>query len=567
MAEGEVVKYVIQGGPTVDLKDKDFLAEGGEGKVYVLNGQAFKVYADPAKVPSPSKIAELAAIKDPRVLRPEALFYTVKGTVAGYVARYAPSGGVLCETFNRSWRVREGYDAGKMGELVEKLRTLISNVHAARALIVDLNEMNFLLDSPKRDLWAIDVASYQTPHHKATALMESVRDRHVKGGAFTEGSDWFSFAILAFRMWIGIHPYRGTHPRYKTMDDRMLANVSVLNPDVKTPGACYPTTDIPPTYLEWFRRVLDRGERLPPPDRMQPLSPVGVLVGARTWAGGGSVRVLRRDFAVGISGALYAETLYGDHIVVTADRVWVNGHADGHPPGKSRGVIRNPRGGYVTAHLDGEVATVHGSDGGLLESLTGVRSLETYGGVAYVHHPGSSAILRSKMTSAGVCWEVALRLANLSGVLFQGGAYQSMLSSAYVYVFNEPEIALSLRLPGLDKTRPASARYDRGVLVIDAQDGTRYVYRVSPDGEHDLWGSIPTQGDIDFAVLPSGVCVMREGDALTLFSARYGGTKTSRRVDLPPSLTGAGALTTTRSGELGMLTRDDGVLVLTLAPP
>jgi uncharacterized protein (DUF3820 family) len=566
VAEGEVVKYLIQGGPTVDLKDKDFLAEGGEGKVYVLNGQAFKVYADPAKVPSPAKVAELAAIKDPRVLRPEALIYTPKGAVAGYVTRYAPSGGVLCETFNRSWRDREGYDAGRMGELVEKLRSLVANVHTARVLIVDLNEMNFLLDPSKRDLWAIDVASYQTPNHRATALMESVRDRHVKGNAFTEGSDWFSFAILAFRMWIGIHPYRGSHPKLKTMDDRMLANVSVLNPDVKTPGACYPTTDIPPAYLDWFRRVFDRGERLPPPDRMRPLSPVAAPVAARTWAGGGSVRVLRQDYPSGILGALYAETLYGDLVIVTADRVWVNGHADGHPPGKpSRGVIRNPRGGYLTAHLEGETASVYGPDGVQVESLAGVRSLETCDGYAYAHHSDSSSILRSKMTAAGVCWEVAVRLANQSGFLFRGGVYQSLLSSAYIHVFNEPESSLALRLPELDKTRPVAARYERGVLVVDARDGVRRIYRVSATGEHDLWGSMPAAGDLDFAVLPSGVCVMREGDSLTLFSGRYGGSTAARRVDLPPSLTGAGPLTVTRAGELGTMTRDDGVLVLTLS--
>ena len=58
--------------------------------------------------------------------------------------------------------------------------------------------------------------------------MDSVRDRHAAG--WNEGTDWFSFALVSFQMFVGIHPYKGKHPALKTLDERMAQNVSVLHP-------------------------------------------------------------------------------------------------------------------------------------------------------------------------------------------------------------------------------------------------------------------------------------------------------------------------------------------------
>ena len=124
--------------------------------------------------------------------------------------------------------------------------------------------MNFLCDKKFKDIYAIDVDSYQTPSFHATALMESVRDRHSPN-VFNEGTDWFSFGIISFNMMIGIHPYKGKHDTLKTLDDRMLKNISVLNKTVSIPPVCYDLKIIPTNYIKWFEAIFEHGKRMSPP--------------------------------------------------------------------------------------------------------------------------------------------------------------------------------------------------------------------------------------------------------------------------------------------------------------
>ena len=555
------MKYVIQGGTPINLKDQDFVAEGGEGKVYHVAGSVYKVYHDHSKVIPEGKVRELAAIHDPRVIRPEKLLYNPKGLAVGYVARYVRSGGVLCESFNRSWRDREGYTPERMNKLVEKLRTLILAVHAGRCLMVDLNEMNFLLSEARDDLNAIDVDSYQTPTHRATALMESVRDRHVKNNAFTEGSDWFSFAVLAFRMWVGLHPYRGKHPVLTTMDARMLANVSALNPEVSVPKASYPFTDIPPAYRDWFHQVLDKGARGAPPERMDKTVMAQVI--RRIFKDGAKVKVttaltLPADITL-------IESMFGDAVLIAGGRIYVNGRrggpADQH---SSVGVIRARDGATLPIYHEGDRVIVIGERGEVLEELDGVKTLRPYKGTAYAHRPESGAILIMTPTVVGMKWHRAVQLLNQGGQLFTGAAFQNLLGSVYAHLFVSPTEVPQVRLPELDKLRILDAKYDAGVLAVRARGpgGPKlFMYRVDMSGAYDLWEE--PDADLDFAVLPSGVGVLHTPDKLTLFKAQYGTSQSRREVDIA-YLPFTGRLAVHKGG-LAMVVGSE-IVGLTLAP-
>src|SRR5438874_2436139 len=94
--------------------------------------------------------------------------------------------------------------------------------------------------------------------------MRRVRDAHALGQLFT-----------------GFHPYRGKHPTLQDMDARMRHNVSVLNAEVRVPAACTPISAIPPNYLEWYRAVLEHGERSSPPDG--PRAPITVVPALSTF--------------------------------------------------------------------------------------------------------------------------------------------------------------------------------------------------------------------------------------------------------------------------------------------
>src|SRR5260370_27240623 len=183
--------------------------------------------------------------------------------------RRVPDAHVLCQLFNRAFRERHGITPEAMLRLVRKMREGVKHVHEHGILIVDLHEMNFLLDRALQEVLFIDVDSYQTPGFPATALMDSIRDRHAVH--FSRETDWFSFGIVSFQMLIGIHPYKGKHTTLDDLDARMRANISVLNPQVSLPKVCYPFSVIPPAYRDWYRAIFEEGKRVPPPDDLRPV--------------------------------------------------------------------------------------------------------------------------------------------------------------------------------------------------------------------------------------------------------------------------------------------------------
>ena len=531
------MKVKVQGGSTVNLTQREFLAEGGEGRVYVLNGVAYKVYLDPSKMIPEGKIRELAAIRDPRVILPEKLIYDENGKTVGFTSRFAPSGGVLCQVFTKAFRDREGITPADIGELVLKLRSLVENVHAAKVLLVDLNEMNLLLGPKFKDLIAIDTASYQTPSFHATALMESVRDRHAKPNHFTELTDWFAFGVVSFCMFTGIHPYKGTHPKVKGLDERMVANLSVLNKDVKIPPVCYPVTNIPPVYLDWYRAVFEQGKRLPPPTGFQGGVVVVVMQPTMSTASTALNIAEIHAFDGDIVGVWER---FGHTVVVTTKAVYNNNQRVGDSVKGTVGVGFTKSGRPVVASLQGVHPSLWDATGRAPVNLGLMGdTMMSYDGRLYLKN--GDKIVHVTLTEMGAnsqvvaASEVAVNVLPQATKFFDGVVIQNLLGSTFVSVFPAPGASIQFRVPELDKAKIVEAKYDGGVLmVLAARGGTydRYVFRVTDTAEYDVRViKDVTPSGLNFVTLDSGVCVSLTEDAkLELFSSRKDST-TSRVVD------------------------------------
>lgn len=271
-------KISIQGGNPISLGKNDYIAAGGEGTIMQKGGLAFKIYHDPSKMIPVSKIEELTRLKHlTNVLGPQAVVYHSSKPI-GFSMRFVSDTEFMCRLFNRNYRKDNNVTPALIVDLVKNLQKTLIEIHKQNILVVDFNEMNFLVDKSGYTLpYFIDVDSYQTPKHKATALMESIRDRSLnQRDPFSELSDWFSFGIVAFQLYMGIHPYKGKHPSFAPKDwsKRMDANISVYDPAVTLPGSCQDWSVIPKPHNEWFKRVFKEGERsIPPmPDQFIPVT-------------------------------------------------------------------------------------------------------------------------------------------------------------------------------------------------------------------------------------------------------------------------------------------------------
>jgi len=261
-------KVWIRGKKTpVTLTDHDFVAEGGEGKVFIKDKHAFKIHT--GKMIPEGKIRKLQTLDHPSIIKPEQMLLNAKGKPIGYTMSRVDNAIPFSRLFTNDFRNKIGFDVKKTTKLVGNLKEGFEFVHSNDCLIVDANENNFLsTESNPTFPYFIDVCSYQVPGYPATAIAANIRDPLTKD--FNELTDWFSFAILACQLFVGIHPYRGKHPDFKKNDieGRMKDGVSIFNKKTTLPSAVRDFSNIPDSYRDWFEAIFEHGERMPPPDSM-----------------------------------------------------------------------------------------------------------------------------------------------------------------------------------------------------------------------------------------------------------------------------------------------------------
>lgn len=263
----------MPGKGAVVLTPTDHLATGGEGAVYLKNGLVFKIFLDANKAKANGmleKIALLSQLRHPFLVAPKDVLLDDKHNVIGYYMDEA-KGAPLMKIFTNSWRDVNAFSNVQSIELVENMREAVTQAHAFGAIMVDANETNYLAHGVQPRV--IDVDSWQIGRHKATAIMPSIRDFHAK--VFDTNSDWFSWAVVSFQVFTGVHPYKGTHPDFKKgdMQARMQANASVFDKRVRLNSAVRDFSLIPAPLLDWYERVLQQGERSTPPSALQSQSP------------------------------------------------------------------------------------------------------------------------------------------------------------------------------------------------------------------------------------------------------------------------------------------------------
>jgi hypothetical protein len=518
-------------GQTITLGKQEFVSAGGEGAVYAKGDLAFKVYHDAGRVIAEAKLRELGVLTLARIIKPLALITDDQRRPVGYVMPYLRNVQPLCQLFTRSFRDRNRITPAMVLTLVRLMREGVLHCHARRVLIVDLNEMNFLLDKTFGDVFFGDVDSYQTPSFPATAIMDSVRDRHAS--SFSEGSDWFSFAVVSFQMMVGIHPYKGTHPVVRNLDERMQRNLSVLNKDVSLPPACQPLSVVPPAWRAWYEDVLERGRRGVPPDDFT-LGPA-VLVAAKAPSYGDLVVKLLARYDSDILDVL---DLGGATFVLTTGAVH---HEHGRTPLPSREgagggggfLIHDGRSVYAACLDHGRLAVT--------ECLTGVTRTSQIEADALIPCDGFVVAVHGCMANeVSVVGGLPLitrsyEILEKATRLGDGCLVQSILGACYASLFPRPGVCWQIHVKELDGWQMVSARFHGGVLGIVGYKGGKYrrlFVRVSPDmpDSYDLWADEEAQGaGVELACLSSGVCVRACGDGfLEVFRARPGATDSKK---------------------------------------
>lgn len=503
-------------GKTVVLDKNDFLAQGGEGSVFVKNRTAFKIYTDTSKMIPVGKIKELSVLDNKNIIKPESVIYQTSVPV-GYTMHYVRDTVALCQLFTRAFKERNSITPEMSMDLVKEMQALVDYIHLHSILIVDLNELNVLVTPDFKTPYFIDVDSFQTPGYHATALMESVRDRH--NDKFTEGTDWFAFAIVTFQLLIGIHPYKGRYSKYKTLDERMLKNISVFHKDVGLPPSCYPTSVIPYEYRNWYIDVFEKGSR-----SMPPRDGKGLIVILPTKIVGGDK--LKTILLYSAEAAItHYDNSFGHECICLKNGIVYDKRTRFDVTGKYW------VGFYIGAPI---VATVVNETLELTNCMFGkpikigqlnCDQIMAYSGRIYVKSDNKIVeieLLGDIFNPIAAPKLVGNVLSNAT-TLYPGLAIQNLLGAYYVSIFPSSGMCLQYKLDPLSGYRILDGKYDKGVLMlVGVKNGKydRFVY-VEEDNKMQVCAEVKdvTYSGCNFVVLDNGVCVsIDEKDKVVAFN-------------------------------------------------
>lgn len=505
-------------GRSLTLTAADFVAQGGQAKVYARDGQALKLFT--SAVPPQAKLAALRACNRPGIVAPTDEVYDENGVLIGFSMPLLDGWSSLIQLVPRAYRDRHGLDVARIGSLVLQLRELVEHAHRHQALIVDLNELNVLVSPSHDQVSLIDVDSWQIAGFPASALAPGVQDHRSTG--FSTGTDWFAFAVVSFQLFSGIHPFRGRHPTVKTLEERVKGGLSVFHPEVVVP----PMAELNTPWRAWYEAVFAQGERTEPPLDLsgtvrsrapRPVAGVTVSVflelqqalrGVASWSGrswawteGGLYEGRRRLGPAPAAGSLPIRGPSGVHFVRLHEgelQLWQDGF-------RSTGLHASS----LTAHE----GVLHGRVGAQLLEYTPVEL-------------GGTVVLRAR---------VAASCAPYSTQLFRGVAINVALGATWLTVLGAGT-AVQQRAPELDGARVVDAVSTAGVTVVITQGSSGWLRHVfGRDGHRSSPTTLPSA---QLVVLPTGVALLQTDEGLELFEAkRPCGAVRAVSVELPAPLT------------------------------
>lgn len=518
-------KVKIGSGGIVTINDKMYLAGGGEADIFVNSGMAFKLYHDPDHKMLPvQKMKELATIKNSQIVIPKDVIYDASsGKPLGYTTTFVSDVEPLVKFFTRTFKDDNNIDQSMINDLVKQMQMVTMDVHAASCLIVDYNELNVLIKIASNLVpWYIDTDSYSTPSFKATAIMDSIRDRTVsvtdKNGVLhynpTYLSDWFSWGVLAFWLYSNIHPFRGNHKNYKPKDKKqqMDDGISVFHSGVRVPPSVNDFNLIPKRHLEWFKAVFGKGDRsIPPlPDSMAPVvTPSQIII----VTGNDKIDVI--EILSYPDHVVHMSQFMGVNYVITKTHIYAD-KKEIHPIDKRKVLVCSASDGtMVSATLSG--TKVHFND-----LLTGVEfgsinSKDMFVRNGCIYTVSGGKVIENSFTCLGTkiihrATEIE-NVSQFSATMYDGCIIQDLLGKKYLTLPYKKGSCFSKYIQALDGFRVVNAKSDKYVAIVLAEKSGIYhrfiiVFQKNYSSFEVREVKDVAFDEINFAVMENGLCIL-----------------------------------------------------------
>ena len=282
-----MTRTVMIDGARVQLLPAAMIGQGGEAEVYDLGDGRVLKWWKPSDHPdfeglpeakaaakrrieeAPAKLRALPGNLPAAVVAPCGFALGKRGQVAGYVMPKV-TGEPLYAYGEPRWRREHPIDGNDVVAALLALHDAIAGLHRAKVVIADCNDLNVLVDG--RNVHLIDVDSYQFAGFTCPMFSERFVDPRlcdtttVPVRPHDEASDWFAFAVMAFRSLLGVGPWGGVHqpsdPALRCPPPlRALRRLSVYAPEIVYPRTARPLAILPDELANAFHTIFESDQR------------------------------------------------------------------------------------------------------------------------------------------------------------------------------------------------------------------------------------------------------------------------------------------------------------------
>lgn len=514
--------------PVTISEDKDFKAAGGEGSIYKIGDICYKIYTDPSRMVPEEKIKELMQLNRDNIIVPLDIIMNQKNSLIGYTMKYI-DGIALCRLFTTSFLDDNNITNPMLSDIVDKMVETIQFIHDHQALIVDMNEMNFMVNNAFNLPYFIDTNAYKTKSFKPDAVTPMFMDHLAK--EFNELTDWYGFGILACKIYLGIHPFKGNHPNYgRKTDDvlkRMVDGVSIFNKNTTLPNAVRDFGNVPDAYMKWFIDIFEHGKRLMPPNVAGYVTVVKKQIDNIFKYFDSKLYKLFQEEVKRYYVINGVEVMYSDKAIMVDDKVVP---------------IKNPKvkiGVTVSGRekvpffvfVNKKILTIYDTTGNKVPFELEADDFLIHDHIIYSVLNGrvTQVVLKDfsgkQVFSIGDTWDVTQK----STTVMSNCVYMSVLGKAHILIPEESGgdyFLRTLRIQELDQYKIVDAKFDKNVLgVIGFQNGKydRFMIMIDKLGEkhHIVKDSDIGIPYMNFVVLENGVGVsMDENAVVSIFTTK-----------------------------------------------
>lgn len=514
----------IPGAGSVNLSQNNFIASGGEGAIYGIGDTIYKIYHDKNKMIPQGKFDDLSVLTERNIVNPQKILLDKKSIPVGFTMEWFKDNLPICKVFTTSFRKKSNFEPSHAVKLVENIQKSIDFVHSKECLIVDFNDINFLLDSKTlTNPIFIDVDSYKTKNFPPTAITPYAQDHH--SDVFSTLTDWYGFAIIAFQIFIGMHPFKGTFDGFQkgSVVERMKANKSVFNKKAKIPKSARDFGHIPNDLRIWMEDVFEKGKRTSPPlvgGRIQVAKPIYTRV-----SGGNNFDIeLVKSYEENIS---YHFSFMNEDIIRINNNLFV---------GKRQ---------YSLTHKNSEIVVFPDTmvpvevTKKYYRALDGKEVFKQSMNIDQITVSNNTILAKvgnrlmtmpvRKITKYVMSIDKNWSVMPLSTKLFSGMVYQDVIGKPYIImhsVRNGVLVGESLYIPEMEGYKVITAKCVKNVAVIIAHKNkqySRFILRYD-NGRYDIQEKQNVvYAEPNFTVLDKGIVVlMNENSEIEIFKAEIG---------------------------------------------